>query len=42
MTKLILAGIAGFVCALSVTYVRDWALKLYTIVKALLDQYRGQ
>lgn len=38
----VLAFIAGAVCASVIPYVRDWALKLYTSFKALLDQYRGQ
>lgn len=41
MTEVI-AFIAGAVCASVIPYVREWALKLYTSVKALLDQYRGQ
>lgn len=42
MIEFVMGFAAGAVCASVVPYVRDWALKLYTSVKALLEQYRGQ
>lgn len=42
MIEFVAGFFVGAICSAVLPYVRDWALKLYTSVKALLDQYRGQ